>query len=38
MMCAEQDRLPLEEGFRRSDKILTISDILAMKAKVEAAS
>ncbi|KAK4189130.1 putative aromatic peroxygenase [Podospora australis] len=34
----EQDRLPLEEGFRRSDKLLTISDILTMKAKVQAAS
>lgn len=34
----EQDRLPLEEGFRRSDKLLTISGILATKAKVEAAS
>ena len=34
----EHERLPFEEGFKRSDKPLTISDILAVVKKVEAVS
>ena len=37
-MTAEDERLPFEEGFKRSDKALTISDILALVKKVEAVS
>ncbi|KAK3942562.1 Chloroperoxidase [Diplogelasinospora grovesii] len=34
----EHERLPFEEGFKRSDKPLTIADILALEKKVKAAS
>jgi len=33
---AEQERLPFEEGFKRSEVLLTISDILALEEKVNA--
>jgi hypothetical protein len=33
---AEQERLPFEEGFRRSDKVITIPDILMLEKKVNA--
>jgi hypothetical protein len=34
----EQERLPFEEGFKRSDKMLSTADILALEEKVNAAS
>ncbi|KAK0739382.1 Chloroperoxidase [Apiosordaria backusii] len=34
----EQERLPFREGFKRSDKMLTLVDILELHKKVEAAS
>ncbi|KAK3325929.1 Chloroperoxidase [Apodospora peruviana] len=34
----EQERLPFDEGFARSDRPITISDILVLQKKVEAAS
>ena len=33
---AEQERLPFEEGFKRSEKMLTISDMLTLEEKVNA--
>jgi hypothetical protein len=33
---AEQERLPFEEGFRRSDKVITSPDILMLEKKVNA--
>ena len=32
----EQERLPFEEGFKRSEKMLTISDMLTLEEKVNA--
>ncbi|KAG7289141.1 hypothetical protein NEMBOFW57_005504 [Staphylotrichum longicolle] len=34
----EQERLPFEQGFTRSEKLLTISDILTLEEKVNAAT
>ncbi|EGZ74423.1 hypothetical protein NEUTE2DRAFT_163452 [Neurospora tetrasperma FGSC 2509] len=33
---AEEERLPIEEGFKRSDKPLTIAEVLELQRKVEA--
>lgn len=32
----EEERLPIEEGFKRSDKPLTIAEVLELQRKVEA--
>jgi hypothetical protein len=32
----EEERLPFQEGFKRSDKMLTISDMLILEEKVNA--
>ncbi|KAJ4288228.1 hypothetical protein N0V88_007417 [Collariella sp. IMI 366227] len=33
-----RERLPFEEGFKRSDKVLTLADLLVLQKKVEEAS
>ncbi|KAK3402603.1 Peroxidase, family 2-domain-containing protein [Sordaria brevicollis] len=35
-IITEEERLPIEEGFKRSDKPLTIAEILELQRKVEA--
>jgi hypothetical protein len=32
----EEERLPFEEGFKRSEKMLTISDLLVLSGKLDA--
>lgn len=35
-MNAEEERLPIEEGFRRSEKLLKTMEILELQKKLEA--
>lgn len=37
-LLAEQERLPFDEGFRRSETVITIPDILVLEEQVNAAS
>lgn len=32
----EEERLPFEEGFKRSEKMITISDLLVLSGKLNA--
>jgi hypothetical protein len=32
----EEERLPFEEGFKRSEKMITVSDLLVLSGKLDA--